>query len=435
MNRHAGVARDKEVERAKDGNRNVNPGREASHAKDETRAEDESRPGMNRDREADQAGGASLARKDMSRQENEPREGGDFEKRRKTAPVDVIIACHNPRRPLGRAVASVLDGSGDLASVTVVAHNLPANELKAVVDPRHRSRVRWRELHDGLSSPTGPFTYGIRHSPSPWVSIMGSDDTLQPGAVRAWLGLARETDAVITRLIHASGTPVHTPPIRPFPHRLRSAVRDRLYYRSAPLGLMRRQFLMDHDLSLRSGLHNGGDLALSAGLWTRGRVSVQTRGPAYVIGADATDRVTMTLAPLSQELAHSSGVWNPDFLSAFTPAEVTALATKYLRIHFFGVAYYRATAGQWLPGDRDLLADQIALVLGYAPRSPLPLSRADRDLLDALQDLSVPDATVNRLALARRRFGTPATLVPRDLAYLFNREAPPRFMAASALVR
>ena len=46
-------------------------------------------------------------------------------------PVEVVIACHSTARPLARAVASVLDGNGDVASVTVVAHNIAGNGFGA----------------------------------------------------------------------------------------------------------------------------------------------------------------------------------------------------------------------------------------------------------------------------------------------------------------
>src|SRR5690606_8096623 len=57
--------------------------------------------------------------------------------------VDGVIAVHDPRRQVGRAVRSVLDGSGDLpVRVTVVCHDLPAAEIETalgealVADPR-----------------------------------------------------------------------------------------------------------------------------------------------------------------------------------------------------------------------------------------------------------------------------------------------------------
>ena len=393
-------------------------------------------------------------------------------------PVEVIIACHSAERPLARAVASVVDGSGDVASVTVVAHNVDPEELRASLPERLAKQVRFQHLADGVPSPSGPFRYGIEHADAPWVAIMGSDDQLEPGAVAAWLAQSAGVDALIPRLVHDGGAAVRTPPVRALPmvgvarqavsrfarqmaarvsatlpralvpgplpaplsplaaksSRRRDAVRDRLYYRSAPLGLLSRELLVENDIPFIPGLTAGGDLRLSSWLWSRGRVAVQRTGPAYVIGADAGDRVTMRLAPLADELQHMDHVWDPEFLATLTPDQRQALGTKYLRIHFFGAAYYRAVSDAWAPGDRAALADAIRTVLAAAPGCELPLSIADRRLLAALQDLTVPDAQVNSLALARRRFGRPTTLVPQSLRHLLHREAPLRFMIASALV-
>ena len=205
----------------------------------------------------------------------------DDQIQREPPTVDVIIACHSTARPLARAVASVLDGNANAASVTVVAHNIAVDELRAVLPHAHASQVRWLSLNDGTHSPANPYNYGTAGSASEWVSLLGSDDYLQPGAVADWLSVAADSDAVITRLMHDTGVVVRTPPVRPFHQGLRDAVSDRLYYRSAPLGLMRREFLEAHDLRWDADLTSGGDLRLSTMLWSSGRVVTQTMGPGY----------------------------------------------------------------------------------------------------------------------------------------------------------
>lgn len=352
-----------------------------------------------------------------------------------TAPqVDVVIACHNSARPVGRAVASVLGGTEAPLRVTVVAHNIPADDVRAVIPKDLRDRVRYLELGDGVPSPSGPFGLGVQEATAPWVSIMGSDDWLQPGAIDAWLSHSRGADTVIPRLIHDSGKPVHTPPVRPGWHGWRDAVKDRLFYRSAPLGLMKRGFLTRRELGFIPELPVGEDLELSAALYGQGRVQVQRSGPAYVIGSSAKDRVTMSLAPLQRELGYVDAVWD-GVAKSLSVATRRALGTKFLRIHIFGAAYYRAHAERWLEGDREEIARASRVILAGAPGCDSPLSRADRDLLDALLDTGVANAEVNRLAFARRRFGRPDTLLPRDLNQVLNREAPLRFMVASVLVR
>ena len=351
-------------------------------------------------------------------------------------PVEVVIACHSTARPLARAVASVLDGNGDVASVTVVAHNIAVDELAAVLPEGHAKRVRWLSLNDGTRSPANPYNYGTSEAKGEWVSLLGSDDYLQPGAVAHWLSNATGMDAVITRLTHDTGAVVRTPPVRPFRRGRRDAVKDRLYYRSAPLGLMRRKYLEDRSLQWDADLNAGGDLRLSSMLWSSGRVIVQTAGAGYVIGADASDRVTMRLAPLEDEMCHVDRAWGADgWARQLSSSQRNALATKYLRIHIFGAAFYRAVAGTWTGEDRLVLSRATTLILKRAPRADRALSIADRRLLDAIVDTSTPDRAVSQLALARRKFLTPAALVPRSLGQFLNREAPLRFMVSSAMVR
>lgn len=350
------------------------------------------------------------------------------------AGVEILIACHSTKRPLARAVSSIVAGNSENTQVTVIAHNIEPSTLAATLPAGLADKVNWLSLNDGVFSPANPFNFGLTNARSPWISFMGSDDYLQPGAVAQWGKKAQSADAVITRLVHDSGAPVHTPPIRPLRGGLRSAVKDRLYYRSAPLGALRRSFLTARAIRFDPDLSTGDDIRMSAELWSHGRVRVQSSGPGYVIGSDAGDRVTMRVAPLVDELAHVDLAWNDGWANRLSNPKKQSLGTKYLRIHFFGAAYYRALQDSWNEGDRETLSAAAQTVLAAAPNCEKPLSLADRDLLDAIVDLAVPDAVVNRLALARRRFGGFKTLIVRDLNYSLHREAPLRFMTSSALV-
>lgn len=304
-----------------------------------------------------------------------------------------------------------------------------------MLDSSHSRRVRFIELHDGVSSPAGPFQLGIASSDAPWLSILGSDDYLEPGAIRTWLNLSRRADAVITRVHYDDDATMRTPPVRPLmPRRFRDAVKDRLYYRSAPIGLIRNAYVRSCGLTLTPELSSGVDLAMSTLLWSHGRTVVQRRGPGYRVGQDADDRVTMSLIPLADQLSYVERTWCGGVTEGLSTSQRTELGTKYLRIHFFGAAHYRAEAKRWLAGDREALAENIRWVLARAPGCEEPLSRADQNLLDALLDLSVSDQRVDELSKKRRKFGSLSTLFPRNLSYSLNREAPLRFMAASLAV-
>lgn len=356
-----------------------------------------------------------------------------------TAPVSVVIAVHSAQRPIGRAVASVLDGNGDLSEISVVCHNIAAETIAAQLAPEHRDQVRYLEHHDGIASPAGPFNAGMRAATGDYVSIMGSDDTLAPGAVRSWLGTARATGAetVITRL-ELGGRRVPTPPVRPL-RRLRPGlldpVKDRVSYRSAPLGLVSLAAKRRLDTELVEPLLVGSDVPYVTRLWFETAVAYDSAGPGYRIGEDATDRVTYAPRPIVDTLACIEAILQASWFAEYSARARAAVAQKVTRIHVFGAVWHRQDAAWWTADEREQLAAVTAALQVAVPGYADPLSRADRALLDACADPAVPAAELIRRANARRRFGRPATVIPSRLASALHREAPPRFMCASLLAR
>ena len=353
-------------------------------------------------------------------------------------PVEVIIACHTPERPVGRAVASVLDGNAAHASVAVVCHNIAAEEIAQALRPEHRARVRLLEHRDEHRSASGPFNAGIASSEAEFVAIMGSDDTLAPGAVASWLAVQERTGAefVLTRLaLGAASDGVPTPVARMHRDGLVDLVADRLAYRSAPLGLMRRAMLERTGISLVEGATVGGDVAMVTQLMATERTAYDRCGPPYVIGEDAGDRVTYVVRPITEQLGFVPPLLEAGWFAALSARARAAIGTKILRIHVFGAVFYRPDEEIWTAGEREDLARLTAGILEAAPGALHPLSLADRRLADACLDPAVPARELIAAARARRRHGRPATLLPRDLAWTLHREAPLRFMAASLAVK
>ena len=362
--------------------------------------------------------------------------------------VDVVVPVHNAERPVDRAVRSVLDSRAPVR-VTVVCHHVAAAKIAERLgtlpaEARHRGHeVRLVEHSDGVPSPAGPFNKGLDLAEAEFVALLGSDDRLAPGAVDSWLALADESeaDAVIARLAyaHTDGTVravVPTPPTRPWRSRNLDPVRDRLAYRSAPLGLLRRVTLERPGLRHAEGQPVGEDLVISTRLWFEGeRIAFDRSGPAYLIGEDGPDRITFAPRPLAQDL-----LWLPDMLEArwFRSMPLThrrALAVKIVRIHLFGAIHYRSDPDAWTTDERRALRELTVAVLTAAPDAERVLSRAEHDLLDAALDPAIPAERLISLSARRRRHGIPATLVPRAPRYLLAREAPLRFMVASVVGR
>lgn len=354
--------------------------------------------------------------------------------------VEVVIAVHNAARPVGRAVASVLEGSTDLSpeqvAVTVVCHHVPASEIAPGIAPQWHPRVRLLEHRDGLASPAGPFNAGMDAARGAFVSLLGSDDTLAPGAIASWLRLADRTDAecVITRL-ELQGATVPTPPVRPWPQRSRrhhlDPVADRLSYRSAPLGLVSVAALRRLQLRLPEGLAVGEDIPFVTRLWCETRVSFDRSGPAYRIGVDATDRVTYQDRPIAIELAGTRHTVEQEWFARYPLQLRRPVVTKLARIHLFGAVWHRRDPAWWSEQERADLAEVTRLLGHSAPGFADPLSRADHRLLRACADIAVPTAELCAAAVARRRHGRPSTLIPHRLGAALHPEAPLRFMAAS----
>lgn len=317
--------------------------------------------------------------------------------------VDLVIALHDPGRPVARAVRSALAAGGEGVRVTVACHELAADEVAALLPDDVAGRVRLLEVRDGLGSPSGPFNAGLDAATGRYVAIMGSDDFLEPGALQAWArqGDAAGSDVVLAPMRHQSGEAIPTPRVRPGRSRRLDPVRDRLAYRTAPLGLMRREVLDRHALRLTPGMRSGGDVAFTVRLWSLPlRVDLASRAPRYVVGADAVTRVTTAVRPVTQELQAWDHLLREQWFADLDGAWRRAVAVKALRIHILGAARRRALPERWHPGEARWLADLTRRWVASGRDVLAPHPRADRDLLDAI--LGATDEDELAKASARR---------------------------------
>lgn len=358
--------------------------------------------------------------------------------------MDVVIAVHTPDRPIERTVASLMASglptepeSANRLRVTVVCHNTELAPIRARVAPEHQGRVRFVEYSDGIKSPAGPFNHGIELATGTWVSIMGSDDSLEPGALARWVQAAAHdgADVLIAPMAHAGGGAIRTPVVR----RNRSAaldpIADRLTYRTAPLGLMRLSVVRSLGLRFPTRYATGEDQSFSAKLWFSGASISYGRGlPRYLVHDDAAVRVTGTPRSVAQDLAFATDLVESDWFAGLASQQRTSIVTKLVRVHVFGHVALRAEAGSWSETDAAEMAEVARRLLFAAPGAARPLSLADRALLDAVVHREAGQAGMRSLATLRRTFTNPRTWIPRDLSRLLHPEAPLRFMSASALL-
>lgn len=352
--------------------------------------------------------------------------------------VDLVIAIHDPGRPLERGLRTVLNqglAPGSELRITVVCHNIPVESVRARLGAETRAAVRLLELRDGVHSPAGPFNLGLERATGRYFSIMGSDDLLEEGAMKAWFDRAERDSltAIIAPIRLDDGRIVRTPPHRPLRRRTLDPVKDRLSYRSAPLGLVRRDTLDRLGLRFTDGLVTGEDQALCLALWFSGeRIGFGRGAPRYLGGDGAAQRVTLARRRMAEDLRAPALIVDGDWFTTRSLRERRSIAAKILRVHVFAAAAVRS-AGGWAEGEHEELADFLARLREAAPDFERPFSIADRRLADALAAAVSSEEDIERLVIARRRFGRPSTLFTRDARGLFAVEGPLRFMIASAL--
>jgi len=347
--------------------------------------------------------------------------------------LDVIVPVHDAHRRVDRLAASVLDGTGTPLRLTFVCHGIPVADIRAAVgEHADDPRVRFIGFSDGIRSPTGPFRAGLAAATAPYVMKIDSDDALEPGALDAWMRLRRRAGAaiVICRMRSATATQDWpTPPSRPLRRHRMSPLRDRLSYRTSTMGIIAR------DLMLQSppvvGLPTGEDIESGLGLWFSGRpIALASREPAYLVHDDAGERATSP-RPVADEFAWLPSLTESPLIASLDTRARATIATKLVRVQLFGALTARAASLS--AEDIAMLRDAASMLVRLADGVPPWLSRADRDVLDALTDPSADTASLAPLLARRRQFGHPATLLPRQLRWTLHRESPLRVMTASLL--
>lgn len=350
--------------------------------------------------------------------------------------VELVIAVHTSTRPIARAVASIVDHTVADVRVTVVAHNIDKAVIAANLGAySEHPKVRLLALRDGIPSPAGPMNFGITESPAEFVGVMGSDDELEPGAIDSWLKLQRSSKAsmVMARIQNVGGGVVPAPPARPFRRRNLDPVKDRLSYRSAPLGIYSRKVFPD--LRFSEGLASGEDLPFVTRLWFSGEgIAFDRKGPAYLVHSDAEDRVTSDPRPVRDDFEFLERIMATTWISRLTQVQREAFGVKLVRSHLFDALVNRAGAEIWADGEREALAAVAEKVLTWAPGTRRLLSRLDQRILEMILD---PESSIEgAMDLIRQRWNYRSlqVLAPRNLMLSFHRQAPLRTYAAGYLV-
>lgn len=347
--------------------------------------------------------------------------------------VDVTIPVHSAERPIARAVGSIVDHTHAPVRVNVVAHNIdPVRIAQNLGAYGHHPDVRLLALEDGIRSPAGPMNHGLTLSDAPFIAVMGSDDEFAPGAIDSWLALQRETgaSAVLARIEIAGRGMDPYPPVRNGRRTRRlDARKDRLAYRSAPLGLVDRSRF--GDLRFTEGLPSGEDLAYSAALWFTGRNTAYDRtGPAYIVNSDAGDRVTWVPRTVAEDFAFLDAIVDSPWFGGVSRADRRALMIKVLRVHFFDAVLLRMDSPEGLGAHRDALDGVIARLERVAPGVIGLLARVDRQIIDEVRSSTPDPERIRELLGARWHYRSIGALTTRNPFLTLHRQAPLRTLYA-----
>ena len=348
--------------------------------------------------------------------------------------VDVIIPVHSEVRPIARAVASVLDGTSEPVRVSIVCHNIQPQLIRASLGPwADDARVRLLELADGIPSPAGPINYGLGAATGSFTCLLDSDDTYEFGAIDSWMRHQRSTgaDIVMATLKYAAGGRVRTP-VRPFRSRGLDGVRDRLAYRTRQHGLVSSKRFPD--LRLTAGLRTGEDIEQGLTLWfSDARISFDRRGPGYLIHEDFGDRASVSAKTVAEDFGFLDTILAPDFAPA-DPRARESIAIKQLRTHLMEALVARLIGTRRLADDERLaLARVVDRIHEFSPTAASVLSVRDRRIITwARAGLVDDEARLADLA-ARKDYRRPQNLLSASPRLMLHREAPLRFLAATAV--
>lgn len=349
--------------------------------------------------------------------------------------VDVIIGVHNTSRPVERAVASALRNRVAVR-VMVVAHNTDPNAVRRRLGAlANDPRVVVLDLHDGIRSPANSYNHALDSAIADFVSVVGSDDELAPGALDAWVGLADRVHAevVMAPILRVGGGPVPSPRVRPGRTDKLDGDRDRLFERTAPLGLVGRARF--GGLRFTEGLPRGIDQAYGLHLWFSGaRIAFDPTTPPYLEHDDQRDRVTKVGGPAIDDLRYFDAIEADPVFQTIPSGARRAVAAKIVRVHVISsIATHLGESGLTEEDRRDL-AHVVDRLRGWAPRLDQLLSRRDhRALATGLR----PGASGDEIRAAigdRRSYLSPAALVPRNPLLTLHRHAPFRSLVAARFV-
>ena len=341
--------------------------------------------------------------------------------------VDAIIPVHRADRPVSRAVDSLMDGNATRVRAIVAAHNVGVEEIaKTLGHWSEDARVFLTSLQDGVHSPSGPMNLGLELATAPFVTRLDSDDTLERGAIDRWVEIAEDAknpaDFVIANRSDTNGVNAAVPPVRVRRRVWLDGAKDRLSYRAAPLGLLRRSTF--GTLRFPEGVYSGEDIEFSNHIWFSGaNIAFAYGKPGYLVHEDQDSRVTTTHRSINDEF-----IWAAKVLDERQPwmrrrDDRQAFIVKVLRKNVIDAVKNRLP-DRW---DDETASQMQALLIQIFDREPDAfgyLSKTEADLTRALLNGEKAPKRLGALVSAAVDVRSPNSLVPVMMRNMFAAQAP-----------
>ncbi|MCK3770204.1 glycosyltransferase family 2 protein [Microbacterium aerolatum] len=339
--------------------------------------------------------------------------------------IDFVIACHDESRPLERAVSSLLHDADvrDRVRVTVVGHGLDAAPLRARLAGIDGD-VRVVSFEDGVRSAAGPFNHGLELVDAEYCGVIGSDDFLEPGVLSQWVAHveSERPDAAIAQIRRQTQTVMPNPLVRLGRRRRLDAAKDRLFYRTAPLGLIRTARMRELGLRMIEGVRVGEDFDFGIRLWAHGgRIDFLGGMGSYVVGEDARERTTEAALTVAESFAPIERLFDGGVFESLSAPHRAALVIKLIRVSVIGNA--QAIADKEPPdAEVGAIARILHRLLAVSPAALRAFNRQDRRVLDGL--LNEPTAARLSADVQRSRHaGRAERWLTPDLLHSFGRES------------
>ena len=352
--------------------------------------------------------------------------------------VDAVIPVHSDERPIARAVASLFDGNRTKTRAIVVAHNIDPERIRQALGSwADDARVMLTHVDDGMPSPSGPMNHGLDKATATFVTRLDSDDTLEPGALDRWVRIANDSknpaDFVIGNQADLFGSSSAVPPVR-IGRRVRlQGAKDRLSYRAAFRGLLRRSVF--GDLRFPEGVVTGEDISFSNKVWFSNRsVSFAFGRPGYLLHDDQDQRITTSSRSINEEFMWAHEVLGEHQMWMQNSKDRRAVVVKILRKNVLDAL------GNRLPEDWDQSAAKemqalLVQIFDLEPDSFGYLSRSEAAVISALLQGDRSTARLGTLFGNATRIRSLSSLLPVLLRHTFSPQAPLSYhFAGRALV-